>query len=294
MTAPASAPVDVVAAARHAEDLGFESVWVVDQLVAGTGAPLARQHVALAAAAAATERIRSAYGVVIVPLRPVAWLAKQVATLQHLSGGRVLLGVGVGGDRHDRSWAAAGVSRRERGQRTDAALAVLPDLVAGKPAAVPDVGRQPRWSSSPPGAAVPPILVGGTVGRPAAPGTVATATGGSRCPVRRRGRRPSHRLAQLAADAGRADAGDDRQHHRRHRRRPVAAVRSRRGRRGVTDPDGASVCRPRASRRPGHRHPRGGRPRRRLGRPGAERVVSPSPPATGTARPSSSPAALLA
>ena len=106
---------DVVAAARHAEDLGFESVWVVDQLVAGTGVPFLDSTVALAAAAAATSRIRLGYGVLILPLRPVAWAAKQAASLQHLSGDRLLLGVGVGGDRHDRSWAAAGVPRRSGG-----------------------------------------------------------------------------------------------------------------------------------------------------------------------------------
>src|SRR5262245_43634169 len=152
------APVaDVVAAARHAEDLGFESVWAVDQLVGGTGVPILDSGTVLAAAAGATERVRLAYGVMIVPLRPVVWAAKHVASLQHLSGGRVILGVGVGGDRHQRSWAAAGVPRRERGSRTDAALAVLPDLIAGKPATVD--GTEVTLS---PGATVPPIVVGGS------------------------------------------------------------------------------------------------------------------------------------
>jgi alkanesulfonate monooxygenase SsuD/methylene tetrahydromethanopterin reductase-like flavin-dependent oxidoreductase (luciferase family) len=148
---------DVVAAARHAEDLGFESVWTVDQLVAGTGVPILDSGTVLAAAAGATERIRLAYGVMIVPLHHVVWAAKQVASLQHLSGGRVILGVGVGGDRHERSWAAAGVPRRERGRRTDAALAVLPDLIAGKPVTVD--GHEVTLA---PAATVPPIVVGGT------------------------------------------------------------------------------------------------------------------------------------
>ena len=157
LAARGAAPADVVAAARHAEDLGFESVWAVDQLVAGTGVPILDSGTVLAAAAGATERIRLAYGVMIVPLRPVVWAAKQVASLQHLSGGRVILGVGVGGDRHQRSWAAAGVPRRERGRRTDAALAVLPDLIAGKPVTVD--GTEVTLA---PGATVPPIVVGGT------------------------------------------------------------------------------------------------------------------------------------
>lgn len=156
MTERGDALPDIGAAARHAEELGLESVWAVDQLVAGTGVPLLESTVALTAAASTTSRIRLGYGVLILPLRPVVWLAKQIASLQHVSAGRVLLGVGVGGDRHDLSWAAAGVPRRERGRRTDAALAVLPDLIAGR--AVDLAGTTVRLS---PGVTVPPIVVGG-------------------------------------------------------------------------------------------------------------------------------------
>ena len=161
MSAPDSEPGDVVAAARHAEDLGFESVWAVDQLVAGNGTPILDSMIALAAVAGSTARVKLGLGVVIVPIRPVAWIAKQVASLQRISGDRVLLGAGVGGDRHDRSWSATGVPRHERGARTDAALAVLPDLIAGKQARLPDVDGAPLVELAP-GATVPPILVGGT------------------------------------------------------------------------------------------------------------------------------------
>jgi alkanesulfonate monooxygenase SsuD/methylene tetrahydromethanopterin reductase-like flavin-dependent oxidoreductase (luciferase family) len=151
---------DVGAAARHAEDLGLESVWAVDQLIAGTGAPVLDSVVTLTTAAAATSRIRLGFGVMVVPLRPVAWVAKQVASLQHVSGDRVILGVGVGGDRHDLSWAAAGVPRRERGRRLDADLRVLPDLIAGK-----DVRLGDDPDAAPvrlaPAVRVPPIVVGG-------------------------------------------------------------------------------------------------------------------------------------
>ena len=156
MTEQGETPVDIVAAARHAEDLGLESAWAVDQLIAGTGVPLVDSTVALSAAAGATRGIRLAYGVMILPLRPVIWAAKHAASLQHVSGERLLLGVGVGGDRHARSWDAVGVPRRERGRRTDAALVVLPDLIAGKAVEVDGTTVQLA-----PGVAVPPIIVGG-------------------------------------------------------------------------------------------------------------------------------------
>jgi alkanesulfonate monooxygenase SsuD/methylene tetrahydromethanopterin reductase-like flavin-dependent oxidoreductase (luciferase family) len=155
-----SAPGDVVAAARHAEELGFESAWAVDQLVAGAGVPLIESIVALSAAAGATTRLRLGLGVLILPLRPVAWVAKQVASLQVVSGNRLVLGIGVGGDRHAGSWDAVGVPRRERGARTDAALEVLAELVAGRPARVADQPGSPVLQLLP-GAGVPPILVGG-------------------------------------------------------------------------------------------------------------------------------------
>jgi alkanesulfonate monooxygenase SsuD/methylene tetrahydromethanopterin reductase-like flavin-dependent oxidoreductase (luciferase family) len=202
MGAPGSAPIDIVAAARHAEALGFESVWAVDQLIAGTGAPLIDSFVALSAAAGATERVKLGLGVVIVPLRPVAWIAKQVAAMQVVSGGRVLLGAGVGGDRHDRSWAAAGVPRQERGVRTDAALAVLPDLIAGKPVAVPDVAGRPVVQLAP-GVAVPPILVGGTADA-ALRRTVRHGDGWFAMPAPPSANLPAiERLRGLATEAGR-------------------------------------------------------------------------------------------
>jgi alkanesulfonate monooxygenase SsuD/methylene tetrahydromethanopterin reductase-like flavin-dependent oxidoreductase (luciferase family) len=203
MTATGDEPVDIVAAARHAEDLGFESAWVVDQLVAGTGAPSVLDSiVTLAAVAGATQRIGLGLGVLVVPLRPVAWIAKQVATLQEIAAGRVLLGVGVGGDRHDLSWAAAGVPRRERAGRTDAALAVLPDLLAGKPAALPDVAGQPVVQLAP-GVTLPPILVGGTADA-ALRRAVAHGDGWFAMPTPPVSARPSvERLAELASAAGR-------------------------------------------------------------------------------------------
>jgi alkanesulfonate monooxygenase SsuD/methylene tetrahydromethanopterin reductase-like flavin-dependent oxidoreductase (luciferase family) len=198
MSMPGELPGDVAAAARTAEDLGFESVWAVDQLIAGTGTPLIDATIALSAAAGATTRVRLGFGVMILPLHPVVWVAKQVASLQHVSGGRVIFGVGAGGDRHELSWAAAGVPRRERGRRTDAALRVLPGLIAGEPIRLVAEGPAVRFA---PGAAVPPILVGGmsdaALVRAAeyGDGWFAMATEGLTA--------PAARLAELAAARGR-------------------------------------------------------------------------------------------
>lgn len=154
---PNEPPGDVVAAARHAENLGFESVWVVDQLVHGTPMTTLDSVMVLAAVAPVTERVKLGFGVLVAALRPTVWVGKQIASLQHLSGDRVILGIGVGEDRHPGSWGAAGVPKRERGRRTDAALAALPDLIAGRPCqGVDGVKFQLK-----PGATVPPILVGG-------------------------------------------------------------------------------------------------------------------------------------
>lgn len=76
----------------------------------------------------------------------------------------------MSGDRHEASWAAAGVPRRERGHRTDAALRALPGLIAGQPTQLDSASPAPQPtrldSAGPaiqlaPAATVPPILVGG-------------------------------------------------------------------------------------------------------------------------------------
>lgn len=154
---PGELPGDVVAAARQAEDLGFESVWVIDQLVFGTPMTNLECSTVLAAAAAVTERVKLGFGVMIVALRPTVWVAKQIASLQHLSDDRVILGVGAGEDRHPGSWAAAGVPKRDRGRLTDLALSVLPDLISGGTSRGPD-GSEFQLK---PGATVPPIVIGG-------------------------------------------------------------------------------------------------------------------------------------
>lgn len=77
--------------------------------------------------------VRIGFGVMVLALRHPAWAAKQIATLQRLSGDRVVLGVGTGGAVHGSgAFEAVGVPYAERGRRTDAALEVLPGLISGK------------------------------------------------------------------------------------------------------------------------------------------------------------------
>lgn len=198
ITLAGEVPGDVVAAARQSEDLGFESVWVIDQLVAGTNMAFFDSTVALTAAAAATQRVKLGFGVMVLPLRPAVWIAKQIATLQHISGDRVILGVGVGEDRHPGSWGAVGVPRRERGRRMDAALQALPDLIAGRASQGPD-GAEFRLL---PGATVPPIVVGGITEVALARAAAADGWFGVPLPPAEMGRLRA-RLAELAQVVGR-------------------------------------------------------------------------------------------
>lgn len=78
---------DVRESARHAEELGLDSVWSTDHLIAG--APMLDSSVVLATAAAVTERITVGYNVMLLALRPVAWAAKQINTLQLVSNNRL-------------------------------------------------------------------------------------------------------------------------------------------------------------------------------------------------------------
>lgn len=125
--------IDLATAARHAEDLGLDSVWHGDHLA--TGMPSLDCAVALAVAAAATTRIRVGASVFVPGIRPLAWAAKQIASLQHVSRNRLVLGVGSGGG--EAQWAAAGVPYKERGRRTDTALRLLPALLNGDEADLP-------------------------------------------------------------------------------------------------------------------------------------------------------------
>ena len=165
-------PAAAVELTRTAEDLGFESVWTTEHVAVPAGYqstyPYSRSGrmpgsddypspdplVWLGYVAAATDRIRLATGVLVVPQRNPIVLAKQVATLDVLSGGRVTLGVGAG-------WLAEefrvlGVSFSDRGDRRDEAPRLLrAGWTAEKPACtgrvypLEDVAMRP--TPAPPG-----------------------------------------------------------------------------------------------------------------------------------------------
>jgi alkanesulfonate monooxygenase SsuD/methylene tetrahydromethanopterin reductase-like flavin-dependent oxidoreductase (luciferase family) len=110
----------IVEWARRAEEAGFSSLGTIDRIVYGNYESL----IALAAAAAVTERIRLMTDILISPLRAnTALLAKQTATLNHLSGGRVVLGLAVGGREDD--YEISGVDFGTRGRIFDRQLEEL-------------------------------------------------------------------------------------------------------------------------------------------------------------------------
>jgi alkanesulfonate monooxygenase SsuD/methylene tetrahydromethanopterin reductase-like flavin-dependent oxidoreductase (luciferase family) len=105
--------------ARRADAGPFTSLGVLDRVVYDSYEPFA----ALAAAAAATERIRLATMIAIGPLRATALLAKQAASVNGLSGGRLTLGLALGARADD--YEAAGVEVRGRGRKLVEQLAYI-------------------------------------------------------------------------------------------------------------------------------------------------------------------------
>jgi alkanesulfonate monooxygenase SsuD/methylene tetrahydromethanopterin reductase-like flavin-dependent oxidoreductase (luciferase family) len=153
-------PPQIVPAARLAEQLGFDALWAGDHLACP--APGLDAPAVLSAAAAVTERIALGFSVMLLSLRAPAWAAKQLATIDALAGpGRLRLGVGVGGE-FPAEFEAAGVPVKQRGARLDDALAVLPDLLTGRP--VDHAGRSIHITApalEPAMAEPPPVYVGG-------------------------------------------------------------------------------------------------------------------------------------
>ena len=103
---------DIAGLTGLAEQVGLDGVWVGDRLAVGELSVL-DSALSLAAAAAVTSSIAIGYAVYVPSLRPLAWAAKQVATLQHIAGGRLQLGVAIGGG-SDAEYLAAGFRRSDR------------------------------------------------------------------------------------------------------------------------------------------------------------------------------------
>ena len=147
--------------AVRAEELGYDSIWAGDHLSYRN--PILDVVVALSTFAAVTERITLGAGVVLLPLRHPSVVAKEFASLDYVSGGRVILGVGVGGEGAG-DFEAVGVPIRERGARADEAMGALRALFAEAPAsfagryfAFEGISIEPRPAQS----GGPPLWVGG-------------------------------------------------------------------------------------------------------------------------------------
>ena len=150
----------LVELARKAEAVGFDSIQVGDHIQ--WHAPILEATVLMATFAVVTERLRIASSVIILPLRDPVLLAKTVASLDVLSGGRIIFGVGVGGD-NPLEYAAMRIPLSERGSRANESLEIIKGLwanerfsYAGRHFAIRDVAIAPRPVQS-----SIPIWVGG-------------------------------------------------------------------------------------------------------------------------------------
>jgi alkanesulfonate monooxygenase SsuD/methylene tetrahydromethanopterin reductase-like flavin-dependent oxidoreductase (luciferase family) len=132
--------------ARRAEEVGFSSLGTIDRIVYPSYEPL----ISLAAAAGVTERIRLVTDILIAPLRAnTALLAKQAATIDAISGGRLTLGLAVGGREDD--FEVSGVDFRTRGRSFERQLEELTTIWKGERG----VGPTPHNGSR------PSLLIGG-------------------------------------------------------------------------------------------------------------------------------------
>ncbi len=143
---------------RRIDDLPFEDIWVIDHLLVSKGVygvSWLDAIATLSAAAAVTERVGLGTAALVLPLRHPVTLAKEIASLHMLSGGRFRFGVAVGWDPEE--FAATGVPLKERGSRTDEALELIRRLLIeenvsfeGRFWQVEDLTIYPRLPEPPP------------------------------------------------------------------------------------------------------------------------------------------------
>jgi len=137
--------------AKKADSGPFSSLGILDRLVY----PNYEALITLAAAAGVTQRIRLMTTVLLAPLRNPALLAKQAASLDALSGGRLTLGLGIGAREDD--YLAASISYKRRGKLFDEELETLQKIWSGHPLSdtIGPIGPTPIQSGG------PEILIGG-------------------------------------------------------------------------------------------------------------------------------------
>ena len=141
---PFGYPEPLTHLARTAEEVGVESIWTVEHVVIPVGykstypydpsgriplpesVPIPDPLLPLAFAAAVTKRLRLATGILILPQRHPIYVAKEVATLDVLSGGRAILGIGIGWLQEE--FDALGIPFAERAARTAEAVRALRSL----------------------------------------------------------------------------------------------------------------------------------------------------------------------
>lgn len=150
-TIPGATGSEILAWAKRADDGPFSSLGIIDRLVYSNFDSM----MTLSAVAAVTKRIRLIPSILLAPLRPAVVLAKEAATLDALSGGRLTLGLGLGSRESD--YQAVGVSFKERGHVFDEQLRIMKQVWTGAevvPGAGP-TGPKPVQTGG------PPLLIGG-------------------------------------------------------------------------------------------------------------------------------------
>lgn len=163
--APPSAH-SIVEVAQAAEQLGYDSVWASDHLLPPANRPrygtLFECLTTLAYVAGCTRKVRLGTSVLVLPLRHAVEVGRQVATLDALSGGRVILGVGAGWIPEE--FEALGADFRRRGRHLDEAIRVLRVLwTEPRPAFRGEFYRFDNVLFGPPPvqAGGPPVWIGG-------------------------------------------------------------------------------------------------------------------------------------
>jgi len=162
-------PEAIRRAAVQAEELGFDDVWTSEHIIVPKGAPYPPSPVfydpvlTLTWAAAYTSRVGLGTSVLVLPMRHPLPLAKELATLQNLSRGRLILGAGVGW--LEAEFSALGVPFRERGRRMDEGIAMMravwgDDPVSFTARAIPAVIEEMRMLPQPERPI--PIWIGGS------------------------------------------------------------------------------------------------------------------------------------